>query len=110
MPPCRLRTCMRPAIAPRGSHPAWRAPHSPHSPRPTRQGLGLADHARLVCALLDVPLQEGCSGRALLEAVHHLLLLLLEFRGNPFFQHAGAAGGIYGGGGGSGGSSGGCGR
>jgi hypothetical protein len=51
-----------------------------------------------VCALLDVPLRDGGGGasRALLEGLHHLFLLLLDFRDNPFFQRALGDGGASG--------------
>ncbi len=64
-------------------------------------------YARLVCALLDVPVaggdQSGRGGgddrpvatRPLLEALHHLFVLLLEFRANPFFKQALGEGGGY---------------
>ncbi|KAI8467716.1 MAG: hypothetical protein J3K34DRAFT_460251 [Monoraphidium minutum] len=55
--------------------------------------LDLPSYARLVCALLDVPVADagagagaGAGGRALLEALHHLFALLLEFRANPYFR------------------------
>lgn len=64
------------------------------------QELDLVSYARLVCALLDVPVAEGggggdggAAGRPLLEALHHLFALLLEFRANPFFAQALAGGG-----------------
>ena len=81
------------------------------------QDLDLPSYARRVCALLDAPDADGggAGGRPLLEA-HHLLVLLLEFRANPFFRQAlgedvrpdtvcsaGSGGGTKGGGGGSGG-------
>lgn len=53
------------------------------------QDLDLPAYARLVCALLDVPVASGAAGgRPLLEALHQLFALLLEFRANPYFQAA----------------------
>lgn len=47
-----------------------------------RQDLDLPSFAKLVCVLLDVPVHEG----QLLESLHMVFSLVLEFALNPVFQ------------------------
>jgi hypothetical protein len=46
------------------------------------QDLDLATYSRVVCGLMDVPVY----GHNLLESLHLLCCLFMEFRSNPFFR------------------------
>jgi len=62
------------------------------------QDLDLVSYARMVCAVLDVPVAAGRGGseeeggaaadRSVLEALHLLFTLLLEFQANPYLRQA----------------------
>jgi intraflagellar transport protein 46 len=45
------------------------------------QDLDLLSYSKLVCALLDVPVYDN-----VIESLHVLFSLLLEFKQNPFFR------------------------
>lgn len=50
------------------------------------QDLDVATYAKLVCALLDIPVH---SDGTLIESLHLLLTLHLSFKNNPYFQAQG---------------------
>lgn len=45
------------------------------------QALDLLSYSKLVCALLDVPVYDN-----IIESLHVLFSLFLEFKQNPFFR------------------------
>jgi len=47
--------------------------------------ISLADYARLVCSMLDIPIYKLNNGKTLIEALHHLFTLYAEFKDNPHF-------------------------
>jgi hypothetical protein len=53
---------------------------------PALQDLDLTSYAKLVCALLDVPVH---SDSTLIESMHLLFTLYLSFKNNPYFQTQG---------------------
>jgi intraflagellar transport protein 46 len=69
-------------------------------PLPTADlALSTEEYARVVCALLDIPVHGGGGGGggggaqpgALIQALHVLFTLFLEFKENPHFQLGAAA-------------------
>jgi intraflagellar transport protein 46 len=53
------------------------------------QDLDTVSYAKLVCALLDVPVH---SDSTLIESMHLLFTLYLSFKNNPYFQTQGSSG------------------
>lgn len=52
------------------------------------QDVDLATYAKIVCALLDVPVH---SDSTLIESMHLLFTLFLSFKNNPYFQMHGSS-------------------
>ena len=47
--------------------------------------LSLSDYARMVCAMLDIPVHKLANKKSIVEALHHLFTLYAEFKENPHF-------------------------
>ncbi len=47
--------------------------------------LALPDYARMVCAMLDIPVHKLTNKKSIIEALHHLFTLYAEFKENPHF-------------------------
>ena len=56
--------------------------------------ISLADYAKMVCAMLDIPVHKLSNKKSLIESLHHLFTLYAEFKDNPHFgrQKIGADG------------------
>ncbi|CAN0065808.1 unnamed protein product, partial [Phaeothamnion confervicola] len=48
--------------------------------------LSLDEYCRLACVLLDVPVHDGAGGGGLIESLHLLFTLYMEFKANQHFQ------------------------
>lgn len=47
--------------------------------------MGLEDYARLICAILDIPVYGNASGNGLIQGLHVLFSLYNDFKANPHF-------------------------
>lgn len=47
--------------------------------------MSLADYAKMVCSMLDIPVYKLSNKKSLIEALHHLFTLYAEFKDNPHF-------------------------
>ena len=47
--------------------------------------ISLADYAKLVCVMLDIPIYKLGNKKTLIESLHHLFTLYAEFKDNPHF-------------------------
>lgn len=46
-----------------------------------------SDYARLVCAMLDIPVHKLANNKSIIESLHVLFTLFSEFRQNQHFQN-----------------------
>jgi intraflagellar transport protein 46 len=49
--------------------------------------LPLAEYAKMICGILDIPVQKLGNKKSLVEALHLLFSLYAEFKENPHFRH-----------------------
>ena len=42
----------------------------------------VADYARLICAMTDIPVHKGTNNKSVIESLHVLFTLFVEFRNN----------------------------
>ena len=49
--------------------------------------LPVADYAKIICIMLDIPVNKLSSKKGLVEALHLIFSLYNEFKQNPHFQH-----------------------
>lgn len=59
--------------------------------------ISLADYAKMVCSILDIPVHKLGNKKSLIEALHHLFTLYAEFKDNPHFGRQKAGAGVDGG-------------
>ena len=49
--------------------------------------LPLAEYAKMICGLLDIPVHKLGNKKSIVEALHLLFSLYAEFKENPHFRH-----------------------
>jgi intraflagellar transport protein 46 len=54
--------------------------------------ISLPDYAKLICGILDIPVQKLNNKKSIIEALHLLFSLYTEFKENPHFRHKKAGG------------------
>jgi intraflagellar transport protein 46 len=45
-----------------------------------------SDYARLICAMCDIPVHKSGSNKSVVESLHVLFTLFVEFRNNQHFK------------------------
>lgn len=46
----------------------------------------VADYARLICAMTDIPIHKSANNKSVIESLHVLFTLFVEFRNNQHFK------------------------
>lgn len=48
--------------------------------------MSVADYARIICSMADIPVHKQTNNKAVIESLHVLFTLFSEFRSNQHFQ------------------------
>jgi intraflagellar transport protein 46 len=46
----------------------------------------VSDYARLICAMTDIPVHKSGANKSVIESLHVLFTLFVEFRNNQHFK------------------------